>query len=73
MLRFAGIALNSERIPYETAILAFRYFLEKNDFGRQVLEEVKAHLNVTIIGVPSSTKNEKKGRDLEMPQNKRGD
>jgi IS5 family transposase len=37
MLRCAGIALISDRIPDETTILAFRHLLEQNDLGVQIL------------------------------------
>ena len=85
MRRFAGIDLISDRIPDETTILAFRHLLEKHDLGEQIFEAVKAHLkangmamkqgtiiDATLIAAPSSTKNEKKERDPEMHQTKKG-
>ena len=85
MRRFAGIELISDRIPDETTILAFRHLLEKHDLGDQIFEAVKAHLkangmamkqgtiiDATLIAAPSSTKNEKKERDPEMHQTKKG-
>jgi IS5 family transposase len=85
MRRFAGIALISDRIPDETTILAFRHLLEKHNLGDQIFEAVKAHLkangmamkqgtiiDATLIAAPSSTKNEKKERDPEMHQTKKG-
>ena len=76
MRRFVGIALITVRILDETTILAFRHLLEEKDLGAQIFETVKAHLkangmamkhctiiDVTIIEAPSSTKNEKWGRD----------
>ena len=85
MRRFAGIALITDRIPDETTILAFRHLLEENDLGEQIFEAVKAHLkangmamkqgtiiDATIIAAPSSTKNEKRERDPEMHQTKKG-
>ena len=36
MRRFAGIELISDKIPYETTILAFRHLLEKYDLGQQI-------------------------------------
>jgi transposase, IS5 family len=85
MRRFAGIALISDRIPDETTILTFRHLLEQNDLGEQIFEAVKGHLkangmamkqgtiiDATIIAAPSSTKNEKRERDPEMHQTKKG-
>ena len=85
MRRFAGIALITDRIPDETTILAFRHLLEENELGEQIFEAVKAHLkangmamkqgtiiDATIIAAPSSTKNEKRERDPEMHQTKKG-
>jgi IS5 family transposase len=85
MRRFAGIDMISDRIPDETTILAFRHLLEKHDLGHQIFEVVKAHLkangmamkqgtiiDATLIAAPSSTKNEKKERDPEMHQTKKG-
>ena len=85
MRRFAGIALISDRIPDETTIQAFRHLLEQNDLGEQIFEAVKEHLkangiamkqgtiiDATIIAAPSSTKNEKRERDPEMHQTKKG-
>lgn len=85
MRRFAGIALITDRIPDETTILAFRHLLEENELGEQIFEAVKAHLkangmamkqgtiiDATIIAAPSTTKNEKRERDPEMHQTKKG-
>jgi IS5 family transposase len=85
MRRFAGIDMISDRIPDETTILAFRHLLEKHDLGDQIFEAVKAHLkangmamkqgtiiDATLIAAPSSTKNEKRERDPEMHQMKKG-
>jgi IS5 family transposase len=85
MRRFAGIELISDRIPDETTILSFRHLLEKHSLGEQIFETVKAHLkangmamkqgtiiDATLIAAPSSTKNEKRERDPEMHQTKKG-
>ena len=85
MRRFAGIALISDRIPDETTILAFRHLLQQNDLGEQIFEAVKEHLkangmamkqgtiiDATIIAASSSTKNEKRERDPEIHQTKKG-
>lgn len=37
-----GIDIISDRIHDETTILAFRYLLELNDFGKQIFEVVKS-------------------------------
>ena len=49
--RFAGIDLISDRMPYETTILAFRYLLEKHGLGDQIFEAVKSHLKVNGIAI----------------------
>jgi IS5 family transposase len=85
MRRFAGIDMIGDRIPDETTILTFRHLLEKHDLGQQIFEVVKADLkpngmamkqgtiiDATLIAVPSSTKNEKKERDPEAHQTKKG-
>jgi IS5 family transposase len=85
MRRFAGIDMISDRIPDETTILSFRHLLEKHDLGQPIFETVKSHLSArgmsmrqgtivdaTLIAAPSSTTNEKKERDPEMHQTKKG-
>jgi IS5 family transposase len=85
MRRFAAINLISDRIPDETTILSFRHLLGKHDLGKQFFEIVNRHLkangmamkqgtiiDATLIAAPSSTKNEKKERDPEMHQTKKG-
>lgn len=85
MRRFAGIDMLSDRIPDETAILAFRHLLEMNDLGKQIFELIKADLkadgmameqgtiiDATLIAAPNSTKNKKGERDPEMHQAKKG-
>jgi len=42
---FAEIKTMEGLIPDETTILAFRHLMEKHDFGQQIFEVVKAHLN----------------------------
>ena len=84
MRRFAGLRL-SDRIPDETTILNFRRFLETRQRGQKVFAEINNHLgehdlmlkggsivDASIISAPSSTKNEKKARDPEMHQTKKG-
>jgi IS5 family transposase len=81
--RFTGIRL--EKVPDETTILNFRRRLERNALGRRLFEVIQEHLarhglilkegtivDASIIAAPSSTKNEKKERDPEMHQTKKG-
>ena len=85
MRRFVGIELGEDTIPDETTILRFRHLLEKHGlteaiFGevRELLEEKRLLLksgtivDATIVHAPSSTKNEKRTRDPEMRQTKKG-
>jgi len=83
--RFAGIDLGRAPAPDETTILNFRHLLEEHDLCPQMLDAVNHYLDsrciritsgtivdATIIHAPSSTKNEKKARDPEMHQTKKG-
>ena len=83
--RFAGIDLGSAAAPDETTILNFRHLLEKHELCGQMLDVVNLYLeskgirittgtivDATIIHAPSSTKNEKKERDPEMHQTRKG-
>jgi IS5 family transposase len=85
MRRFAGVRTDADVIPDETSILNFRRLLEKHRLTERLFAEVNAHLaerglfvgkgtivDATIIDAPSSTKNEKKERDPEMHQTKKG-
>jgi IS5 family transposase len=85
MRRFAGIDMLCDRIPDETTILAFRHLLEKYSLGEQIFETVQAHLgergmamkpgtiiDATLIGAPSSTRNQAGKRDPEMHQTRKG-
>ena len=84
MRRFAGLRL-SDRLPDETTILNFRHLLEAHDLCGKILDTVNLYLDrkgiristgtivdATIIAAPSSTKNQKKERDPEMHQTKKG-
>ncbi|WP_444917481.1 IS5 family transposase [Microbulbifer sp. JMSA003] len=84
MRSFAGLTL-SNPIPDETTILNFRHLLELNQLGAALFDEINKHLaengmvlregtivDATIISAPTSTKNEKKERDPEMHQTKKG-
>jgi IS5 family transposase len=83
--RFAGIDLGRAPAPDETTILNFRHLLEEQELCGQMLDTVNLYLqskgirittgtivDATIIHAPSSTKNEKKERDPEMHQTKKG-
>jgi len=85
MRAFVGIDLGREPVPDETTVLNFRHLLEKHHLGDQMFGEVNAYLagrglkvsggtivDATIIAAPPSTKNEKKERDPEMHQTKKG-
>jgi IS5 family transposase len=82
---FAGIDLGRAPVPDETTILNFRHLLEEHELCGQMLDTVNHYLeskgirittgtivDATIIHAPSSTKNEKKERDPEMHQTKKG-
>ena len=85
MRAFVGIDLGREPAPDETTVCKFRHLLEKHALGKQLFQAVKAHLqkrglkvasgtivDATIIGAPSSTKNQERKRDPEMCQTKKG-
>jgi len=85
MRQFAGVSTDEDVIPDETSILNFRRLLEKHRLTERVLAEINAHLSerglfvgkgtivdATIIDAPSSTKNEKKKRDPQMHQTRKG-
>jgi transposase, IS5 family len=83
--RFVGVDLGIAPAPDETTVLRFRHLLERHDLGGLMLEAVNVHLeakgikiqtgtivDATILHAPSSTKNEKKERDPEMHQARKG-
>ena len=83
--RFAGIDLGRAPVPDETTILNLRHLLDERQLCGQMLDAVNVYLgskgirittgtivDATIIHAPSSTKNEKKERDPEMHQTKKG-
>ena len=83
--RFVGIDLGRERVPDATTLLKFRRLLEKHKRGEALFAKVGEVLqaqglkvgtgtivDATIIGAPSSTKNEEKKRDPEMHQTRKG-
>ena len=83
--RFVGVDLGAAPAPDETTVCHFRHLLKKHDLCGMMLEAVNLHLEAkgiriatgtivaaTILHAPSSTKNEKKERDPEMHQTKKG-
>ena len=85
MRRFAGLELNEDAQPSDTALLRFRHLLERHGLNEAMLAEVNALLSergmllregtivdATLINAPSSTKNAKGQRDPEMSQTKKG-
>jgi transposase, IS5 family len=85
MRRFVGIELGEDVVPDESTILRFRHLLEEHDLTKSIFEEIGSLLeekglilkqgtivDATILSAPSSTKNEKKSRDPEMRQTKKG-
>lgn len=82
---FCSIDLAVESVPDATSLLNFRHLLENNRLPQAMLTEVNALLaergllmnrgtliDATLIAAPSSTKNEKRERDPEMHQTKKG-
>ena len=85
MRRFAGLELADDAMPDETTILKFRHLLEKHGLTAKMMNIINDSLaarglllkggtmaDATIIHAPPSTKNEKKQRDPEMHQTKKG-
>jgi len=82
--QFTGIDFMIESVPDETTLCKFRYLLEENGLNKLFfgvvnrVMETTGHMmkgstivDVTIINVPSSTKNAEKARDPEMHQTKK--
>lgn len=85
MRTFMGINFFDEQVPDATTLLKFRHLLEKHNIGKVFFDAISRALadyggmmrggtivDATIINAPSSTKNEKKERDPEMCQTKKG-
>ena len=81
----AGIDLEVEGARDATRVCKFRHLLERNKLGKLLLTAVSEHLHrsgiriakgtivdATIIGTPSSMKNEAGKRDPEMQQTAKG-
>jgi IS5 family transposase len=82
---FARIDLAAEGVPDATTLLKFRRLLETHDLCKGLFAAINADLtarglllregtlvDATLIAAPSSTKNEKKQRDPEMHQTRKG-
>lgn len=82
---FARIDLAAEGVPDATTLLNFRRLLETHDLCKGLFAAINADLaarglllragtlvDATLIAAPASTKNQKKARDPEMHQTKKG-
>jgi transposase, IS5 family len=82
---FARIDLAGGNVPDATTLLKFRHLLENHDLCKGLFDAINADLaarglllregtlvDATLIAAPSSTKNEKRARDPEMHQTKKG-
>jgi len=82
---FARIDLAAAGVPDATTLLKFRRLLETHDLCRGLFTAINADLaarglllregtlvDASLIAAPSSTKNQKKERDPEMHQTKKG-
>jgi len=85
MHQFVGIDLGEEAAPDKTTICKFRHLMERHNLGDRLFYLVNEYLkenglkvnrgtlvDASIINAPSSTKNKKKQRDLEMHQTRKG-
>jgi len=85
MRKFMGIDFTREQAPDATTLLKFRRIIEENRIGEKLFNAIQYVLeqggcimrggsivDATIISSPSSTKNEKKERDPDMHQTKKG-
>jgi IS5 family transposase len=83
--QFVGIDLGREPVPDETTVCKFRHLMEQHNLGDQLFHLVNQYLSengmkvargtivdASIIHAPSSTKNQKKQRDPEMHQTRKG-
>ena len=83
--KFSRIDLAHESVPDATTLLKFRHLLEAHQLPKKMFEELNLRLkrqgilmcegtivDATIIKAPSSTKNERRERDPEMHQTKKG-
>jgi transposase, IS5 family len=82
---FARLDAGDDRLPDESTILRFRHRLERKDLSAQIFALVNTLLiekglmlksgtvvDATLIAAPSSTKNQRKERDPQMQQTRKG-
>ena len=82
---FVGIDPAQDNIPDATTILAFRHFVEQHQLAKQIFKTVEQDLeekglllregtavDATIIHAPTSTRNGKRDRELQMHQTRQG-
>lgn len=82
---FARIDLGAEGVPDATTLLNFRHLLETHDLCKGLFTAINADLaarglllregtlvDATLIAAPASTKNQRKERDREMHQTRKG-
>ena len=82
---FARLDLQAEGVPDATTLLKFRRLLETHDLCKGLFAAINADLtarglllragtlvDATLIAAPSSTKNQKRERDPEMHQTRKG-
>ena len=85
MRAFVGIDLSQEPVPDETTVCKFRHLLERHGLGVKMFARVHGYLesrgvklgtgtivDATLIEAPSSTKNQRRERDPEMHQTRKG-
>jgi IS5 family transposase len=83
--QFARLDLSAEGVPDATTLLNFRHLLETHNLCKSLFGAINADLaarglllregtlvDATLIAAPSSTKNQKKERDPEMHQTRKG-
>ena len=83
--KFSRIDLTNESVPDATTMLKFRHLLEAHQLPKKMFDELNLRLHrqgilmcegtivdATIIKAPSSTKNQRRERDPEMHQTKKG-
>ena len=83
--RFAGIDLAQDHSPDTTTILSFRHFIERHQLAEEIFKTVGQYMrekglllregtvvDATIIHAPTSTKNEKRKREPQMHQTRKG-
>jgi IS5 family transposase len=85
MRTFMGVNFYDEQVPDATTLLKFRHLLDEHNISKKLFDAIKHALeehghmmrggtiiDATLISAPSSTKNEKKARDPDMHQTKKG-